>query len=359
MATFNNFQVQGYLSTEAEMQKIWKLIEQDYLQASKAASDELARIYAKYMAGVKPDDYYNVMLQYNRLENVLDSLEHGYIDAAKRAGVKIGASGELAVSNNFYRQRYTLSFIDGDIDLKFGIINPYLVEASVYGTADAWKKIQTESFNRLYGNPKLYTRAGTLTDTLTKNNAETIARLRQTLTNDLLLGKGYRETSKDVINIIGSVSTVDGKKVYTGGLAQALTVTRTEGNRNLNAGNLASTNSARAEGLEIQRSWLATLDGRTRPAHAAADGQKENADGNFTVGGAVGSYPGGLSTVGQNVNCRCTVIDIVDGQAPLGRRGKDPLDPDAPSKVFGYKTYGEYMTENGMNEDNTGKWVKK
>jgi hypothetical protein len=366
MATHKGLQLDGYTSTEEEMQKIALIIADDYLTASKEITAKLQAIYAKYLTGIDPDDYYNTLIQYNRLQNMLKEVSDSYLKYSRKAGKEIGKSGELAINNNFYRQYYSLSFIDGPIDLKFGIINPNLVEASVYGTAEAWRKIQSDAFLDRYGNPKLYMRQGTLSETLVKNNAQTLAKLRQTLQTGLLNGDGYRKTARSVREIVGTVQIVDGKKVYTGGLAQAVTLTRTEGTRNLNAGNLASTNDSRAQGLEISRRWDATLDGRTRPAHGKADGQTENKDGLFTVGGEKGPYPGALQSAGNNANCRCTTIDIVDGQSPLGRRGRPPQTAEQrkagiipESEVFSYKTYDEYMRSYGMTEDKTGKWVKK
>lgn len=56
------------------------------------------------------------------------------------------------------------------------------------------------------------------------------------------------------------------------------------------------------------REWIATRDGRTRPAHAAADGQVVPIDAAFTVGGDALLYPGDPNGQAANtIQCRCTV----------------------------------------------------
>jgi SPP1 gp7 family putative phage head morphogenesis protein len=54
--------------------------------------------------------------------------------------------------------------------------------------------------------------------------------------------------------------------------------------------------------------WIATRDGRTRSAHASADGQVVPIGTPFTVMGDQLAYPGDPSGKGKNtIQCRCTV----------------------------------------------------
>lgn len=81
-----------------------------------------------------------------------------------------------------------------------------------------------------------------------------------------------------------------------------------------NAGRQDTYDAAVQMGIELQKQWLATLDGRTRHFHAAADGQIVEEDKPFSVGGEALMYPGDSSGSGWNVyNCRCTTIAIVKG----------------------------------------------
>ena len=81
-----------------------------------------------------------------------------------------------------------------------------------------------------------------------------------------------------------------------------------------NAGRQDSYDAAVKMGIEMEKQWLATLDGRTRHDHAVADGQTVAESEPFTVGGEKLMYPGDPSGSPWNIyNCRCTMIAKVKG----------------------------------------------
>ena len=123
----------------------------------------------------------------------------------------------------------------------------------------------------------------------------------------------------------------------------------------MNSGALWNTEEMRNQDVKIQRQWVATLDGNTRETHQSADGQIENKSGLFHVGGSTGRYPGDLGDPAEDINCRCSTIDIVDEIPPTIRRAVDPVT--GKSDIIDYKNYDQYMKDNGMRQDR-GKWVK-
>lgn len=81
-----------------------------------------------------------------------------------------------------------------------------------------------------------------------------------------------------------------------------------------NAGRQDSYDAAVKMGIEMEKVWLATLDGRTRHDHAMADGQTVAEDKLFRVGGYELMYPGDPRGPGHEIyNCRCTMIAKVKG----------------------------------------------
>lgn len=62
-------------------------------------------------------------------------------------------------------------------------------------------------------------------------------------------------------------------------------------------------------GIKMLKKWVATNDGRTRSAHAAANGQIVDMNEDFVIGGMpmeyAGDPKGGVANV---VNCRCVII---------------------------------------------------
>lgn len=82
-----------------------------------------------------------------------------------------------------------------------------------------------------------------------------------------------------------------------------------------NAGRLDSYFRAEEMGIKLKKRWLATLDNRTRHAHANADGQTVENEKPFIVGGEELMFPGDGShgASGWNLyNCRCTMIAEVE-----------------------------------------------
>jgi hypothetical protein len=96
-------------------------------------------------------------------------------------------------------------------------------------------------------------------------------------------------------------------------------IARTETIKALNAGRQEGLDqlidSGRLDADQIEKAWDATGDARTRPTHAAADGQKIGNDGAFEVGGYRMRYPGDTSLgapAGEVVSCRCYMAPVID-----------------------------------------------
>ena len=94
-----------------------------------------------------------------------------------------------------------------------------------------------------------------------------------------------------------------------------------------NAGRMDSYVAATKMGIKLKKSWLATLDGRTRHEHALLDGQTVDTDKPFKVDGYELMFPGDPSGPAHlTYNCRCTLIAAVDGvdTSDAKRRVRDP-----------------------------------
>lgn len=101
---------------------------------------------------------------------------------------------------------------------------------------------------------------------------------------------------------------------------RATTIARTEA---VGAFNGATLRAAIAQqvllGVELEKAWVATIDGRTRKTHFAADGQRRPLDGKFKVGRANLDRPGDPRGPAEEVvNCRCTIIEVEPGDALPG-----------------------------------------
>ena len=129
------------------------------------------------------------------------------------------------------------------------------------------------------------------------------------------------------------------------GRSRAATIARTETHA---AASYATEESTRSLNLPNQKKrWVSVGDGRTRPSHAAANGQEVLLDEVFIIrdkGVAIAmKYPhDGNGGPSNNINCRCLAVyfteddelfddlDFSDEVSPLGR-GRVPTSPLVPT----------------------------
>lgn len=351
MATFQQGQELAQSLTEKEMAALWRTVLQTYRDVNKKINDDIAKVYAKYLTGNNPEDYYNIMIQYDRLGRLNQQIIDEYTKASKLAGVTIAKSSQLGFTNTFYREQYTLTFMS-QIPMTFSIVNPAIVESSVFGTAELWKAIQTDAIKRIYGDPKQYVpRAGSLTDILSRNRMSEIEKIRSALSAGLLSGDSYRDITSTIHRIIGEELVKDGSKAYTGAKASSALIVRTEGTRNLNAGFSASLHDAKAQGLGVEKEWLTAFI-NSRDTHKTANRQRVELDDVFIVGQATGQFPGSMSTGKENYNCQCTHIGVIDGIEPQLQRGRNPITGE--SEIFSYRGFDEWAANNGLVPDEFG-----
>ncbi len=137
------------------------------------------------------------------------------------------------------------------------------------------------------------------------------------VTSSILQGKGIGKIADDLQSRMQDMSR-----------ASAIRTARTAITAAQNAGRLDSYKAAQDMGIELKKQWLATLDNRTRHAHAVLDGQTVDVDKPFKVDGYEIMYPGDSSAPGYLVyNCRCTQVAVLDDVDTSGgmRRARDPV----------------------------------
>jgi HK97 family phage portal protein len=121
---------------------------------------------------------------------------------------------------------------------------------------------------------------------------------RETIRADLEAGRAAGEGAEDVAR------RIRGSAGFS--RARSLMIARTEVTA---AANFASVESWRQTGVVPQKEWLATRDSKVRDSHLALDGEVVALDASFP-GGA--SHPGAWGIAAEDINCRCTVIPVVD-----------------------------------------------
>lgn len=349
-----NEQAEATRRTEKALSAIEKEIIATYETARKAILSDLESVYARYLAGIKPEDYYNEMIKFNRYTELLTKISKEYGRAAAAAGKQTAEASMLAMSNEYYQQQFVLDwFVPGSVGIDFTILPPQLLELSVTGNIENWLELSQSVRNRItstFGTVNQYIpKAGTLSDILASNRTADLLKLNRTISSSLIRGVSYAETARDVSKVMGTAANPSGS------LANALRVVRTESNRTLNAGAYANSQQLTAQGVVKKRQWVATLDTRTRDSHAALDGQQVEDGEDFVIHGMSTQYPGGFGDPAEDIQCRCTVIDVIDGVPPEIRRGTDPATGE--STLFTWKNFDQWAEENGLSRTSTGRLV--
>ena len=113
--------------------------------------------------------------------------------------------------------------------------------------------------------------------------------------------------------------------------ASTIRYARTASTASQNAGRLDAYKRAEDMGIEMQQTWVATLDGRTRHEHRILDGQTVPIGEPFEVDGYKIRYPGDPTAEGFLIwNCRCTTIAQLKGferdVTDLGLRHDDNIE---------------------------------
>lgn len=160
------------------------------------------------------------------------------------------------------------------------------------------------------------------------------------ITSSILQGKSIPKIANDLQSRMQDMSR-----------ASAIRTARTAMTEAQNSGRLDSYIAAKRMGIDIQKRWVATLDNRTRHAHAWADGQTVDVEKPFNVDGHKLMEPGDSSAPGYLIyNCRCTMVSVQPGiDDEIGeRRARDPETGEWV--IVKNKTYPEWAgwkKENG------------
>lgn len=123
--------------------------------------------------------------------------------------------------------------------------------------------------------------------------------LRRYMQDETFMALNERSAERILRKKFNGMSISNGKRIV-----------RTE---SVNAANFATNESASSlfGASNLQKEWIAGLDGRTRDAHVAANGQRRGMNEKFTVMGEQLNHPGdSAGSAGNIINCRCASAPI-------------------------------------------------
>ncbi|MGM8212626.1 phage minor head protein [Virgibacillus sp. W0430] len=290
----NKQQKQNKRALDRLEKKFERELIRNYQITLKELRSKIAFIYEKY------DGNWIEMQRYNRLAKLEKEIaqEIGKLTGKNAMTLKKGMAD--VYEESFYRTAWVLSN-EVKSDLGFSILDRKLVEKAIKNPLDRVGFLQR---NR-------------------DNQARLTRQLREQLAQGLIQGEAYSATVKRI------------KRRMDVGATNVMRIAQTENHRVRQVGKLDSLEEGAEAGITLKKQWLATVDGSTRESHQDLDGVTIDIDADFEGEEGSGPAPGMLGSAEEDINCRCDMIEIVDGFEPNERRVRGV-------GITEYKTYNEF-----------------
>ena len=327
--TLTGVQKEKYDKLDFLLTAIERDVMKDYRFGRDKTLELLKDTYAKHLVGVPKADYYKTLALYDRLKKTEQGIKGIYTLVGKESAKKIIDGQYMLFDESFLMDRYTMAFFADDIGIsaKYAPPNPLVRDVAVTGDARRLIKIRDKRLAKIAEG--MFPPSGdTLQHLLVNNMNDDLAKVLKTVRQGIINGESYAKQVKRV------------KHIFNNNVSNTMRIIRTEGNRNMNAGAYLNSEELKEQGVKIRRQWVATLDSSIRDSHKHLDGQLEDENGLFWIGGMSARYPCDFSDPAESINCRCAVIDVVEGLPPQIRRAKDPVT--GKTDIISFKTYDEW-----------------
>jgi len=280
-----------------------------YKKGLDSIRGKVSAFYEKYEKNGKLD--YAEAVKYNRLANFEKDL---------RAELKILGQDLYAVDKQFVSKLYSAGYYD--VAYKVSMQS----RTNVAFTKPT-KEMLDAIVNQLVGGATINERIAKM---ITNDAFQYTSAVRSGLAQGLSVSQ-LRTNIKDTFN----------KRAY-----EATRIIRTETHRALIEGKVVGMAEAEDLGVKIKKMWVASIDSRTRDTHSELDGEKVNIDEEFEWIAADGSKvsaegPGLSGNAGEDINCRCSVIEVIEGFEPAFRS-------NAKGDTIPYVSRETYMEMNNV-----------
>lgn len=271
-----------YSRAEKEIGERWK----EYLVEAQAEIDELQKSYELAKKGGDKNEIRKAGIKLSKAKRNRTLMNNRFEDLTERT------AAELANVN-----KTALSYINGQLpevySINYNVLAPTVDGVGGYSfalvDADTVKNLATTDKSLL--PYKQLDEKADIRWNVKKMNAEVLQGILQGDPMDKIAGRLSKVTDMNATSAIRNARTM---------------VTGAE-----NKGRQDSYARAEADGIILERTWIATNDSRTRHSHAVLDGETRPIDTPFSNGLM---YPGDPDGEPSEVyNCRCALIAKVKG----------------------------------------------
>ena len=290
----------------------------------KQSEDVILNLIGQNMRKYAPEE----MNKYGRMEALERDIYKELGTMTQRERNLINAAIAAAYLSAYGRTAFG---IEAEVQAKLAYREP-LVRSAGKGARTAIEVLQQRDFKNL---------------AIQRTTALTRMQIQRDLVAGMAQGEGYREIAKKVHQTLL-------REDADSALYRAARITRTECGIARSIAQHESADHAFKMGIVMRKSWIATIDTRTRDAHGVLDGVEVAYDDDFeSPAGGSGFGPREMGNAADDIQCRCSLRFIVDEDAPSVRRIRgEGIVRDSKGKIIEknvvpYRTYSEYAKEKG------------
>lgn len=245
-----------------------------------------------------------------KMRGRFDSERKAVVSAIR--GAKTMSAVDLAVSNVLTDQREPWTKLLGSVYVAvaddFGKQTMRGLRKGAAGPDSTKEKTDQNDGGSADATPEFSVWDNAVQDWLVKNAATKVVQITDTTMQRIRdhLAEGVKN-GESIPDLASRIDTLYLEEIIP---HRSTVIARTEV---INASNLGSFAAAKQTGLDLQKEWLATPDDRTRETHSIANGQVQNLDDPFYVGGDQLMWPGDISmgaSADEVINCRCTLTYV-------------------------------------------------
>ena len=251
------------LRTEREIMK-------NYARQLRSMRSKLADVFDRYFQEGKLD--YSEIQKYGRLSKLEKQIIDEVIKLYKDDGKLLRDTLTEVYNTSYLRTAWA---VESETRARLG-----------YSAVDA-KTVQLSVQNPFTGL--------TLNERLERHRTNLIYGLKEEITRGFVNGDTYPQISRRI------------KEQLEGDAGKAIRIVRTESTRIYNEAQYDSILHAEEQGVVMTKTWVSSLDDRTRESHEALDGVTIPIDEYCDIEGDLGLHPGDFSEAKNVINCRCTV----------------------------------------------------
>lgn len=284
----------GHEQTDKELKKLEKRITEEYEKAYKEVKQKADDYFAKFQKAdaekkklvdsglMSKKDYLawrkSAMLTGKRWDDMADVLAKDMVNADKIAASVIGER---------LPDTYALNANYGTYEIEGGL-----------GIDTSWTMYDHSTVeNLMRDDPQMIPKPRVDIPKDMRWN-------RQKITSAITQGVLQGDSIPDIAKRLRSVTNMD----RSAALRNARTYTTAAENK----GRIDSYQRAKELGIDLQKEWMSTPDGRTRDSHVDLDGERVEIDGTFSNGCRYPADP--IGDPAEVYNCRCTLVAAVKGR---------------------------------------------